>query len=83
MQVHSAPKSIDGMNEDISSQEEITYNDKNLVPLAITVEDIAAIRIQNAFRAYKVILALVVPSCCYGFGFAFVSLCISACFLKD
>ncbi|WOG89773.1 hypothetical protein DCAR_0209012 [Daucus carota subsp. sativus] len=53
IKVHSAPKSIDGMNEDISSQEEITYNDKNLVPLAITVEDIAAIRIQNAFRAYK------------------------------
>lgn len=55
---YSATKNKYGVNEGTSSQDEITNAANNIAemnpgPLAISVEDMAAIRIQNAFRAYK------------------------------
>lgn len=80
LQKYSAPKYKNGLNEDTSFHKETTNNiadniaDKNRGSLAIPVEHIAAIRIQKAFRVYKVIFALV-PSSCFH-GYAFVSVCI-------
>lgn len=78
MQEYSATKYKNGINEDTSFQKETTINtadnvaNKNPGSLAIPVEDIAAIRIQKAFRVYKVILALV-PSCCFhGYAFLYI-----------